>query len=234
MPLYRVKRYAHHKYKFVVRTKVGTGWKRRYFRTKTEANAYAEKKNTLSSTFPVESKQSDNIQDAATLDTFYSTDDPWGYHTNAEDAKRRAVLLAELPKRDYTATLDIGCGNGFVTSQLPGKRILGVDISAKAIGHARRHEDARLSFTRADLFELDVTKMGTFDLIVVTGLFYTQYIGKACILAQTLIDRLLAPGGVLASVHIAEWYTARFPYLLAKQITYPYREFTHVMEIYFK
>jgi hypothetical protein len=51
---------------------------------------------------------------------------------------------------------------------------------------------------------------------------------------QTLIDRLLATNGILAAVHIEDWYQVRFPYLLAKRVLYPYREYTHLLEIYYK
>jgi cephalosporin hydroxylase len=44
-PLFRVKRYAHPKYKFVVRGKVLGKWKRRYFVAESEAIAFAEQQN---------------------------------------------------------------------------------------------------------------------------------------------------------------------------------------------
>jgi len=261
-PLFRVKRYAHPKYKFVVRAKVGGEWKRRYFVSKKEANAYAGGQNALSfsraaaqdsdeRTVVVSARSAvreteqvhkppappggkGEIEEAEKLDAFYSNEDPWGYRTNTEDAKRRAVLLAELPRRNYTATLDIGCGNGFVTMHLPGQKVLGIDLSSKAIEHARRQEDGRVSFVPMNLFDLDPGKIGRFDLVVITGVLYSQYIGKASLLAQTLIDRVLSEDGILASVHIDDWYQVRFPYLLAKQISYPYREYTHLLELYYK
>lgn len=171
---------------------------------------------------------------AAELDQWYAESDPWHYYDNPEDTKRRAVLLGELPRRDYAATLDLGCGNGFLTNDLPGKNVVGIDISRRAIEHAQRHASERVRFLASDLFALSPSKVGTFDLVVITGVLYPQYIGQAVLLAQVIVDRLLNPGGVLASVHIESWYKARFPYLLAKQLTYPYREFTHLLEIYLK
>ena len=44
-PLFRVKPYAHPLYKFVVRGKVEGAWKRHYFRTEAEANAFAQQQN---------------------------------------------------------------------------------------------------------------------------------------------------------------------------------------------
>jgi chromosome segregation ATPase len=43
--LFRVKRYSHPKYKFVVRAKLGGKWRRRYFCTEDEAMAFAERQN---------------------------------------------------------------------------------------------------------------------------------------------------------------------------------------------
>jgi hypothetical protein len=45
--LFRVKRYAHPKYKFVVRGKVQGKWKRRYFIAEDEAIAFAEQQNAM-------------------------------------------------------------------------------------------------------------------------------------------------------------------------------------------
>ena len=174
------------------------------------------------------------MDDAAALDTFYSDPDPWGYHSNSEDAKRRDVMLAAIPKRKYAATLDIGCGNGFITAHLPGEKVIGVDISQKAVEYARRTATERTTYLAADLFQLRADTLGTFDLIIVTGVFYPQYIAKAQVLAQLIVDQLLQSDGVLVTVHIDAWYRTRFPYLLGSQLTYPYREFTHLLEIYFK
>jgi integrase len=43
---FRVKPYKHHRLKFVVRGKVAGKWVRRYFKTKGEANTYAQQQNT--------------------------------------------------------------------------------------------------------------------------------------------------------------------------------------------
>ena len=42
---FRVKPYAHSEYKFVVRAKINGQWKRRYFRTEAEAEAFADEQN---------------------------------------------------------------------------------------------------------------------------------------------------------------------------------------------
>jgi glycosyltransferase involved in cell wall biosynthesis len=45
LPAFRVRRYAHPKYQFVVRAKVDGKWKRRYFTTEAEAAAFAQEQN---------------------------------------------------------------------------------------------------------------------------------------------------------------------------------------------
>jgi len=151
-----------------------------------------------------------------------------------DDRVRKSVLLSELPQRGYQNTLDIGCGQGFVTRDLPGEHILGVDISDEAINRARSIQDSRLEFKQLSLFELTNELDMQFDLIVITGVLYSQYIGRAHNLVYHVIDSILADNGILVSVHIDSWYSARFPYLMLKQHYYPYREYTHRLEVYVK
>jgi predicted TPR repeat methyltransferase len=179
------------------------------------------------------------IQNAESLDRFYEDSDPWGYRSSADDERRRSELLAALPFRRYQRGLDIGCGNGFLTFSLPAEQMLGVDVSAKAIEWAERergsqaHPD-RFSFLHSSLFELDPDRLGTFDLIVVTGVLYEQYIGKGSALVRLLVDGLLQQGGILASCHIREWNPPSFAYDRLDTSVYPYRGYAHQLEIYKK
>ena len=173
------------------------------------------------------------LQSPDELDRWYGTADPWRYEENPDDARRRDVLLSELPERPYRSVLDIGCGEGFITRRLPGERILAVDLSEAAILRARERPDPRIEFRRGDIFGIVELAAGErFDLVVITGVLYPQYIGAAHSLVYHLVDQVLAPGGVLASVHIDEWYRARFPFLLLDSFVYPYREHLHRIEVY--
>ncbi|WP_415581349.1 class I SAM-dependent methyltransferase [Flavobacterium longum] len=174
------------------------------------------------------------IQRKEELDQFHSQADPWGYDNNPDDLQRRDVLLAELPVRAYRNVLDIGCGQGFITKELPGDQVYGVDISETAIAHAQGIATNRLHFKQGSIFELTKLFDQKFDLIVITGVLYPQYIDKADKLVYLLVDSLLEKGGVLVSVHIDEWYQSQFPYLKIKQTFYDYRQFTHNLEIYVK
>ena len=177
------------------------------------------------------------IQTAEELDEFYASSDPWEYDHTGDDHRRKRELLALLPRRSYGRTLDIGCGNGFLTGDLPGDQVLGVDISRRAIEWARERAvseavDDRLLFEVASLFDLNPDRHGTFDLIVITGVLYSQYIGKGAPLVRILIDSLLRERGILACCHIADWQPLRFAYTVLDTILYPYREFTHRLEVY--
>ena len=174
------------------------------------------------------------IQSKEELEQWYGRPDPWEYEVNPDDLTRRSMLLSELPKRRYLRALDIGCGEGFVTRHLPAEKIIGVDLSEQAIARANQHSSDRLSFQQGSLFELAGRFSEPFDLIVIAGVLYPQYIGNSNRLVYMMIDSLLAQGGVLASVHIDEWYTARFPYLLSRTVMYGYRDYTHRLEIYLK
>src|SRR5438270_10766137 len=80
--------------------------------------------------------------------------DPWQYMTTKDDQNRKNILLSELPNKKYKNVLDIGCGQGFLTRDLPGEKVLGVDISQQAIAHAKELQTLRLSFQQGNIFEL--------------------------------------------------------------------------------
>ncbi len=169
------------------------------------------------------------------LEKFYSRPDPWGYFTHADDQSRKDVLTAELSRYDLGSTLDLGCGNGFITEAIPAPRIVGIDISAAAIRAAKeRSHQSHINYLQGSLFELPQLGLGKFKTILITGVLYRHYIGNTLPLTYRIIDELLEPGGHLVSVHINEWYFARFSYPLVKQLRYQYRTFQHLLEIYIK
>lgn len=179
------------------------------------------------------------IQHSDELNAFYEDADPWGYRQHPDDERRRLELLSVLPRRDYGRTLDIGCGNGFITFSLPGVEVVGIDISGKAIDWARSSaqgeaQPERFRFECRSLFESETRALGRFDLIVITGVLYEQYIGRGVSVVRCLIDDLLVDGGALVSCHIREWCSSRFPYTLLDTALYPYRDYTHQLEVFRK
>lgn len=175
------------------------------------------------------------IQKSIELEKWNAKYDPWGYETNTSDLIRKNMLLSEISGRHYKNVLDIGCGHGFLTRDLPGDKIIGIDISESAIAHAREHSKNRCIFLKGDILDLDnVIGDEIFDLIVITGVIYPQYVGNAKTVITKNIDKHLKYQGILASVHISAWYCHRFPYRIISEIVYPYREFVHLLEIYAK
>ena len=177
------------------------------------------------------------LQDKDALEELYTQHDPWGYENNPDDLRRRAELLSLISGLRPQRTLDIGCGDGFITFSLPGAQVIGVDIAENAIGIAHsvqknRPDGARFLFKACSIFNLDeIFPPQTFDLIVITGVLYQQYIGDAKSVVRLLIDRLLVPGGILVCCHIEDWYKPFFCYTTIDQAKYPYRNYTHLLEV---
>ena len=177
------------------------------------------------------------IQTPDELDSFYAEPDPWNYVETPDDQRRRIELLSVLPRKTFRRVLDIGCGNGFVTFSLPGEEVIGIDMSKKAVQWAReaishQPQPDHFRFECFSLFDPEILELGKFDQIVITGVLYEQYIGKAEAVVRYNVDQLLAPAGILASCHIREWLHLRFPYSLLDMALYPYRQFTHQIEIF--
>lgn len=180
-----------------------------------------------------------DIQPAQELEQFYAQEDPWRYDENPDDRRRLDEIRGLLGGRRFRRALDIGCGNGFVTTTLPAEKIVGIDLSQAAIAWARKRADAlpdadRFEFEALSVFDIGKLEEKSFDLVVITGVLYPQYIGKSFSLIRLYIDRLLQDGGVLLSCHIDEWMRFRFPYTLIDQSIYPYREYTHRIEVFIK
>jgi SAM-dependent methyltransferase len=176
------------------------------------------------------------VQSKAELEDFYAEPDPWHYDEVADDAARVARLLAAIPPRDYDRTLDVGCGNGFVTAQLPGRERVGIDLSERAVAYAAERvpttEERPVRFLAGSLFEADPAELGTFDLVVITGVLYPQYIGGGRVVAVERIKALLRPGAIVASVHIDEWDAPRLPLTTLTISVDRYREYFHRLEIH--
>lgn len=174
------------------------------------------------------------IQSKEELDDWYSEDDPWGYFKNPQDAIRKARILTAIPKFDFENVLDIGCGNGFLTNDLPGKNVIGMDISQKIVDWANQHTAPNTRYLCGSLFDLPTLDLPPMNLIVITGVLYPQYMAASHLLVYILIDQLLKSGGILLCSHIFDWYDFRFPYLTIKREYFPYREYTQLLEVYVK
>ena len=101
------------------------------------------------------------MQSKEELEEWYKTPDPWAYQITEDDAKRKEIILEMLPY-NYQRALDIGCGEGFITANLPAADIHGIEISD----------------TAASRFPWNVKRVlepvGVYDLVITTGTLYHQ------------------------------------------------------------
>ncbi|RAR54632.1 nodulation protein S (NodS) [Paraburkholderia unamae] len=133
---------------------------------------------------------------------FTSNPDPWNYEESWYEARKRAVLLAALPRALYDNAFEPGCANGFLSAELAQRcgHLLCADFSPRAVAIAR----ARLrKFANVNVRRLVMPRdwpVGKFDLIVVSEFAYYLDIGECTVLAQHAASSL-ANLGVLASCH---------------------------------
>lgn len=178
------------------------------------------------------------VQPKKDLEKFFTNKDPWDYETNPYDRDRKEILLNQLKKLPKPKkVLDIGCGHGFITRDLPGDKVIGVDIAENAVKQAKKNAQKHVSYVAANLFDLLTIKQisnNKYDLIIITGVLYSQYIGESNTAVYEIIDDLLNDNGYLVSVHINEWYKSSFPYPQLNMTMYKYREYMHILEVYKK
>jgi predicted TPR repeat methyltransferase len=179
----------------------------------------------------------EDFESAAALEALYAVPDPCGYDDSREDEIRAARLLTQLPARAYRRTLEVGCGNGFLSVRLPGDEVHGCDVSRNALEWARKRAAARpdgdrFAFFEASVLGVDATRLGRFDLVVLADVLYGQYIGRAFSLVQERVIPLLEPGGILVSAHDDDRGRHRFSLTTLSLQLYQYRGATHRLEVF--
>ena len=104
------------------------------------------------------------MQTKEDLEKFYQVEDPWRYKVTPDDYFRRKVIVETLSLFDWPdRALDIGCGEGWITKNLPGNEVEGFEISDTA---ASRFP---IGLKRAN------PPTGKYDLVVATGVLYSHY-----------------------------------------------------------
>jgi len=153
------------------------------------------------------------MQSKEELEVWYDGNDPWGYETNPDDAYRKQRLLSFIPGT-YKRALDIGCGEGWITKDLPADEIHGIELSDKA---ASRFPDNVKQVSQPE---------GTYDLVVCTGSLYRQYDHQQMIhwINQSASKDIIIAG-------IKDWLVT-LPWKEQKTETFPYREFEQKLTHY--
>lgn len=101
-------------------------------------------------------------------------DDPWGFDSRWYEERKRAVLLAALPRRWYRSVFEAGCSTGVTTALLAdrGDRVLAIDLAPAAVAQAQRRMAGRAS-VEVRLARLpDEWPQGEFDLVVLSEVAY--------------------------------------------------------------
>lgn len=137
-------------------------------------------------------------------------EDPYGYHTRWYEARKRALLLAMLPRPTFARAWEIGCANGELTHALAGRcdALLGTDMHPRAVAVARQR--------CVGLAHVDIQRMehprewpdGRFDLVVVGEMGYYLDAAELDPFARQL-GSALAPDGVLVACHWRADFDAR-------------------------
>ncbi|WP_405371884.1 MULTISPECIES: PIG-L family deacetylase [unclassified Microbacterium] len=140
-----------------------------------------------------------SVEPAHFEEYFARHDDPWGFDSRWYEERKRALVLASLPRRRFARTLELGCATAALTAELATRsdEIVGVDASAVALERARR----RLPSVRFEELVLPADwPEGTWNLIVLSELGYywsRDDLGAAL----EKITATLRPDGVLVACH---------------------------------
>lgn len=155
------------------------------------------------------------------LDKFYSQEDPWGYKDNIDDAFRKKMILKMLAPYRYDIALDIGCGEGWITKDLPAQKIYGYDISDTATNRVPQ------KVTPVKDWHGKPFKDEKMDLVITTGTLYSQYAAGS--ITEKITEK--ASKHVLVA-GIKSWL---LPYTFGKvidEMEFPYREYTQKLTLY--
>lgn len=105
---------------------------------------------------------------------YAGNDDPWRQRTRWSEHRRRALILASLPRQRYRNALELGCGNGELTAALAprAEKLIAGDLNRTAVRLATERL-MRFPHARAELmFAPQDWPSATFDLIVISEMAY--------------------------------------------------------------
>jgi len=146
-----------------------------------------------------------SAQLAAHFEALYAaSSDPWNVRDAWYEQRKRALLLASLPRERYGYAFEPGCGNGELTAALAPRctRILACDGAASAVRAARARVPAHAGVVieQRRLPQDWPEGAALFDLIIVSELaYYFPQDAWAAMVAR--IAASLAPGGLLLMCH---------------------------------
>ncbi|AHH97943.1 PIG-L family deacetylase [Kutzneria albida] len=139
----------------------------------------------------------------ARFSALYAADpDPWRTATSPYEQRKRALVLAALPRQHYEFAVEPACGAGALTRELAARctRVDAFDPVAEAVAAARRHSG--VAVRQATLPEGFGPERA--DLVVLSEILYYLSDDE---LDRTLdaVTEVLEPGGDLLLVHWRPW-----------------------------
>lgn len=146
--------------------------------------------------------------DQAAFDAAYNghNGDPWASNDGRYryQSRKYDTLVSLLPSgRRFAQGLDLGSGLGLLGRRLATRAdaVLGLDISQRAVEHARtlNADMPSLRFDQGDIRDIPVALDGCFDLVAIADTIYylPQPLADSTLKALAMrVSRLLKPGGV--------------------------------------
>ncbi len=157
-------------------------------------------------------------QSKADLEDFYSKPDPWNYKTTPDDIQRKQYILHTLDLfGPFERALDIGCGEGWITKDLPADIKHGFELSDVA---AERFPPC-----------VQRTMLGKYDLVLATGVLYAHYDWERFV---ELIRKFGSRIVLTCNIKAWEMHAALFavPGKQVLEMEFPYREFTQKLRVF--
>ncbi len=131
-----------------------------------------------------------------------ANDDPYGVRDRWYERRKRALLLASLPRQRFASAYEPGCGTGELTFELARRcdRVLASDWSPRALAFARKRNAGwpQVTLQRHELPRDWPGDKAAFDLIVLSELGYFLDRRALVIVADQCASSLSA-GGVLVA-----------------------------------
>lgn len=147
------------------------------------------------------------------LEDWYKTSDPWSYEITHDDKVRKEFILSLLD--NYDNALDIGCGEGFITKDIPSKNIYGLDISDNA------------TLRLPDNVKRVLIPEKKYDLVMSTGTLYQQYDYQLITnWIKNHSNRHILVGG------IKEWIIWSDFGKIINEVEFKYRQYTQILRLY--
>lgn len=134
------------------------------------------------------------MQPKEEIEQHYDKPDPWGYQNHPEDFIRKQKIVgacnSNIPEGQYkfATSLDVGCGEAWITRDLPAKDKYGFELSH----NARRRWPINVR-------NVDNYPEKTFELVIATGVMYGHYDSMA------FIKMLARSTRIVVTCNIKDW-----------------------------